>query len=129
MKRLLLIFILIVSSCSEQKSIIDISDKWEGIGYQINIRETWKIEVTKKSKNVYFINYPDIPCSGEWTVVSESQNKITLKEDIKNDTNNCIVESEVIITKINDKNLSVTFFLSNDKAKLYSFGVLEKSSL
>lgn len=121
-----LAFILILNSCYIKNNIIDSSEKWEGLGYQKGINETWKIEITKKSKNTYYVNYPDIPCSGEWIIVSKNKDKIVLKEEIKKGKEICIPATNVVIMKINNENLSVTFFLPENSKEPFAFGTLKK---
>ncbi len=120
---------LLVGSAFGQKTFIDNAERWEGIGYQKDLNGAWKIELCKFDRNSYFINYPDSPCSGEWRIIKTEECRLFLIEEIKDDICKCIAKMEVVITQINDNNLSVAFFMPGDKAEPTAFGILKKQTL
>lgn len=121
-------FSLIVLSCSAQKNVLSTANKWTGLGYQKDLKDAWKMEVTKKNATTYFVKYPDQPCSGEWIIIDNSKCKIIIKEEIKDDICKCIAKMDIVVTPIDENNLSVAFFLPTDKTEPYAFGTLKKVS-
>ena len=86
---------------------------WEGVGYQID-GKTWKVELRKDkdSKNIK-ISYPSLGCSGEWTVVKNEKERILLKEKIIEGANRCDQGVDVVLTKVNDTHIAITYFLKS----------------
>ncbi len=120
---------MFVSAAFGQKSFIDNAERWEGIGYQKDLNGAWKMELCKFDKNSYFINYPDSPCSGEWIITKREECRLFLNEAIKDDICKCMAKMDVVVTQIDDTNLSVAFFLPTDKGEPYAFGVLKKQAV
>lgn len=126
--KILLVFLFIMNQSLSYSngSFLNKNTKWSGLGYQENTNTSWKIELEKLSNNSYKINYPTIPCAGLWTVEKTDKNRIILKEVITENVDNCVPVNRVIITKIDNEHLSVSYFqVDEDINHIYAFGVLE----
>lgn len=127
LSRILLVLFVLLHSLSFSKDIfLNKKAKWSGLGYQENTNSSWKIELEKISKNSYKINYPTIPCAGIWTVEKTEKNRIILKEVITENIDNCVPVNRVIITKIDNEHLSVSYFMVDENTNhIYAFGILQ----
>jgi hypothetical protein len=125
-KIIFIICILLQSTAFSKDIFLNKNAKWSGLGYQEDTNSSWKIELEKISKNSYKINYPTIPCAGIWKVEKTEKNRIILKEVITENIDNCVPVNRVIITKIDNEHLSVSYFMVDENTNhIYAFGVLQ----
>lgn len=103
-----------------------LNGKWEGVGYQID-GQTWKVELNKdKDKRIIDISYPSLGCSGEWTVVKNEKERVLLKEKITIGADRCDQGVEIVLTKVNDTHVAVTYFLKSYSENAIAHTVLVK---
>lgn len=125
-KTLFIISILLQNVTFAKDSFVTKNEKWVGLGFQENTQNSWKIELFKISNNSYKINYPSIPCSGLWKTEKIEKNRIVFTEIINENVNKCVPINKVVVTKIDDKHLSVSYFMVDENTShIYAFGVLE----
>ena len=132
MKRLkrVLIFISILSlsnNISAQKGKdIWFSGEWRGTGFQLNNSSTWSIHfIADTNKKVYEIKYGTLGCSGTWNLLSTNKHLAQFQEIITDGISKCITGNVIIITKIDKKHITVTYF--SQSGKLDAFSTLERT--
>lgn len=118
--RLLPVFCLLVvvvsSGCIPTKQTTEnglptwVLGSWEGIGYQINLPQTWAIKLEVKSPKNITIDYSSLDCSGMWEMVRTTTDRIEFKEIILNGVNRCVNGGLVIITRVDKHHISYSFF-------------------
>lgn len=130
---------------TEQNSktfITDRNEKWfygelSGKIKQFDINEEWTINlIIKKRRDIFGnkiyqfnVSYPSLNCGGNWSVISESNNKIEFREKINIGNDVCGNSGKVIVEKKNNKIIYSYYFPDdntlNAKGKLtYSKGEL-----
>lgn len=87
-----------------------VQGSWEGIGYQINLPQTWAIELEVKSPNNVTVNYPSLDCSGMWEIVGTATDRVEFKEIILNGVNRCVNGGLIIITRVDQHHITYSFF-------------------
>ena len=128
--QLFLLIIFISSSIYAQNNSIEwINGSWEGIGYQTNNQHRWsvKFEYDKNSKEA-IISYPSLECSGVWEFVSMEKNKAVFTEKITKGKSNCITGSKIVVNKINEEYIAVSWF-SEYIEGVDAYAALRKNSL
>ena len=101
---------------------------WEGTGLQINpSNHTWEIifAYTPGQELPFSINYPSIPCSGNWTIESHEFHRVVFTEKITEGYFRCADNGKVIVTYVDDNHISFTYFLSGSE-KLDSYATLKR---
>jgi len=94
---------------------------WRGVGYQLNLAQTWSIELEVKAPNSVKINYPSLECSGVWTEVRRSVDHIELREAILQGADRCVNGGHIILTRVDQHHISYSFFEpQNGKLEAYS---------
>jgi hypothetical protein len=81
---------------------------WEGEGYQSDTKTTWAVRLTVKA-GTYAIEYPNIPCSGQWTLIDKNSSGASFTEVITQGTDRCGTNSHVMIEKTNDSEISCRY--------------------
>lgn len=105
----LLLLGVVTNSCSSTrkakvKTIAPwVNGNWEGSAYQFNTNENWGMLLSAKSlKNSYIIDYPSLQCSGKWSVLHVTENRIELREKITNGLRYCVTRGKVVLEKNGD---------------------------
>lgn len=99
---------------------------WRGTGFQLNNSGSWSIRFTAEVKNkTYKIYYGTLDCSGNWRLVSSNDHLAQFEEIITDGITKCANGGIVIITKIDKKFITVSYFVPGS-GKLDSFSTLEK---
>lgn len=83
--------------------IVKAQDIYEGVGYQKDINESWKIRIEVNSYEEYSITYATIPCKAKWTKVYANGNKIYFKEKIFEGQDLCNDNGIVLLKKESDE--------------------------
>ena len=81
---------------------------WEGEGYQSDTRTTWAVRLTVQG-GTYAIDYPNIPCSGGWTLIDKNSRGASFIEVITHGTDRCDNNNHVMIEKMNDSEISCKY--------------------
>jgi hypothetical protein len=107
-----------------QKKIKWLEGNWEGTGYQID-NQKWSVNVTHAEKK-FSIAYPSLGCSGWWKITGSAKNSVTFIENITLN-NGCDQGDKVIVTKIDEHNISVAWFIPQmDELHPVAYTVLYK---
>ena len=102
---------------------------WVGIGYQPGFGEqsAWDIELTYDYQNEEFnINYPSFPCSGYWNLKKADKNKAEFIEYITDGKSLCQNGNTIIVTRIDEEYITISYFLPNYNIGLTAFSTLHK---
>ncbi len=103
---------------------------WYGIGYQPNANnaQAWDIYLyyDLKSKS-FLISYPDFPCSGHWKLVKANKHNAEFIEYITEGETLCNNEGKIIITRIDDNYITISYFLPKVTNGVIAFSTLKKS--
>ncbi|MCP4440704.1 MAG: hypothetical protein GY810_17290 [Aureispira sp.] len=112
---------------------VDISwldGQWQGLGYQpyTSGEKTWTIDLKcNTAKDKFTIEYPSLDCGGKWTVVESFENRVIFREKIQEGIYNCMPTGIVIVTRVDDDNISYSYFVEkNGKRSLDSFSTLKR---
>jgi len=81
---------------------------WRGIGYQINLQQTWAIELDVATTAT--VNYPSLECSGAWSLVKNAEGLVEFEEAILKGVNRCVNGGRIVITRIDQHHISYSFF-------------------
>ena len=113
---------------SAQKNKMNwLEDTCRGTGFQLNNSQSWSIRFTADLKNKTFkIDYGTLGCSGIWRLVSANDNLVQFEETITEGIMKCTNGGIIIITKIDKKFITFSYFVSGF-GKLDSFSTLEKA--
>lgn len=87
---------------------------WEGKGYQTDTNSTWSVRLTIRDDN-FSISYPDIPCSGVWAIVDQNSTGGTFREIISKNVSNCANNSQIILQKVTDNELTLKYSHENTR--------------
>lgn len=127
--------------------ITDKNEKWfygelSGKIKQFDINEEWSINLIIEKRWDFFgnkmyrfnISYPSLDCGGNWSVISEKNNKIEFREKIDYGNDICGNSGKVIVEKINNKIIYSYYFPDdntlNAKGELfYSTGKLKNDNI
>ena len=102
---------------------------WFGVGYQANAlsQNTWNINlVYNHSTKEIKIEYPTFPCGGYWKLQEASRHKAVFVEYITDGKNLCQNEGTVVVTKIDENFVTVSYFLPNLVEGVVAFSTLQK---
>ena len=108
-------FFQIQTSFGQVAKVKWLEGTWIGEGYQPGAlnQKTWEIHLTydcqKKEIN---INYPSFPCSGYWKLIKADNSKAEFMEYITEGQNLCVKEEKVIVTKVNEEYITVSYFIA-----------------
>lgn len=92
----------------EESTLSWLDGRWEGEGYQTDTKTTWAVRLTVQD-GTYSVEYPNIPCSGKWTMLDKSSVGASFTEVISKGTNLCDTNSHVMLEKINDSEISCRY--------------------
>lgn len=102
---------------------------WTGSGYQKNAlsENTWPIQLTYDYESGSFlIDYKLFPCSGYWELQSASRHKAEFVEHINEGKDRCMDENVIIVTRISDEYISVSYFAPGIISGVLAFSTLQK---
>ena len=113
---------------NNREDISWMNGSWKGLGYQPNITMPWEIELAcKAAKKEFIIRYPTLNCQGYWKISKIEANRIIFQEKIAKGEHDCIPSGKVIVTRVDDKHISYSYFEAIDgKEVLNSFSTLIK---
>ena len=118
MKNLIILITLLLSYNLNAQSTNSLYDgTWVGMGHQLDIGESWSIQLNIKGDN-YTILYPSFKCSAELTVIKKEGNKITLKEKIN--SGQCVNDGNVELEIINSNTIRYKWSFSNGEPGSFS---------
>jgi hypothetical protein len=136
MKKTILMFLTFFLLCSGYYNLNAQFNKtkwmdgnWWGVGCQPYAldHQDWEIFLTYNYENKTIkISYPEFPCSGHWKLVKANKNKAEFIEYITEGENLCNNEGKVIITRIDDNYITVSYFLPKVVEGVIAFGTLQK---
>lgn len=134
MKRTIFIFTVILlltaslnESYAQKRKTKWLDGTWTGLGFQSNAlsQNVWPIKLTYDYKSGSFvINYKSFPCSGYWKLQDASRHKAGFIEYITDGKDRCQDGNLVIVTKIDEEYITVSYF-----APEYFDGVIAYSTL
>ncbi|WP_074405961.1 MULTISPECIES: hypothetical protein [Aquimarina] len=127
-KNVLFFFIALILAGCKTDDIIWLNGQWEGVGCQLDLEDnnTWSINLEIDIYQQSFeIKYPSLECSGRWELVEYSYNRATFNELILENTNTCIKEGTVIITKVDENHISFSYYIIDGKDVL-AFSTLKR---
>ncbi len=110
--------LLTISSCTPLKSTTAsiypawMDGEWKGVGLQLNIRQTWIMELNV-DKKIFEIRYPTLECTGVWKLKTATNSNAEFIEMITYGNDRCTNGGKIIITKIDQNHLSFSYFSSN----------------
>ncbi len=126
-KSAILIFFCFITiiAFSQNKKLKWLDGVWSGKGYQVN-NETWNVVLKySKSTGEFSVQYPGLKCIGFWKVEKAGKDRLETTEFITQ--GECDKEVKVIVTKIDEENISVVYFLPKQREGVIAFAVLKKS--
>ncbi len=110
-------------------SIKWLNGEWEGVGCQLDMEDndTWFINLEIDiDKQLFDIEYPSLGCAGNWELIDYSSDRAIFNELItENDKNDCIEKGTVILTKVDEKHISFSYYIYSDKDVL-AFSTLRR---
>ncbi len=107
------------------KRIKWIQGTWSGVGYQEAMKAEWDIELKCNVQTGDFkISYPSISCSGIWELKNANGYRAEFLEVIQEEQDNCGDVVRVVVTRIEDRFISVAFFLPEVDDTVAAYTVL-----
>ena len=90
--------------------------EWEGIGFQPDMLSNWNTILKSDPKNnkILKVNYPTIPCSGNWKILEIYKDRVIAKELITEDVQNCIQGEKVTIIRIDERQIAIIYSVRED---------------
>ena len=79
------------------------------------------------NNNTITINYPDFPCSGHWKLVKATENQAEFIEYIENGKDLCNDQGKIILTKIDERYITISYFLPDIMDGVIAFSTLERT--
>lgn len=117
------LFLFSNTSISAQK-IKWLEGVWTGVGYQID-GGLWMVELIHDTAEKSFdVTYPSLGCKGEWVIQEKSKGKVIFQENIEK--GHCDKGVRIVVTQIDEKFVSVAFFLDSYGESPIAYTVLEK---
>jgi hypothetical protein len=102
---------------------------WTGVGFQpmaLN-HQAWQIYLDYDFENeTIAINYPDFPCSGHWKLVKADKHKAEFIEYIDEGEDLCNSEGQIIVTLIDDRYITISYFLPKIMDGVIASATMEK---
>jgi hypothetical protein len=103
---------------------------WVGVGYQpvALSQTTWEIFLDYDyDNNIITINYPSFPCSGHWKLVKADKNKAEFIEYIDEGKEYCNDLGVIIVTRIDERYITISYFLPEVMDGEIAFSTMEKA--
>ncbi|EZH75912.1 hypothetical protein ATO12_03725 [Aquimarina atlantica] len=127
-KSVLFLFVALIFAGCKTDDIIWLNGQWEGVGCQLDLEEnnTWSISLeVDVYQQLFEIQYPSLECSGQWELVEYSNDRAVFNELILENTNTCIKEGTVIITKVDENHISFSYYII-DGEDVLAFSTLKR---
>jgi hypothetical protein len=128
LKSVLFFFITLILAGCKTSDIVWLDGQWEGVGCQLDLEEnnTWSISLAIDINQQSFeIKYPSLECSGQWELVEYSNDRAIFNETLIENTNTCIEDGTVIITKVDKNHISYSYYIVDDENVL-AFSTLKR---
>ncbi len=108
-----------------------LNGNWVGIGFQPSAmnQKSWEINLTYNAKQGFSINYPSFPCNGYWELMKFDQNKATFVEHLTDGLNVCQDKNVVVVTRIDDNFITVSYFFPQFTQDVVAFSTLKRKSV
>ena len=100
---------------------------YEGVGFQIDIEENWKIKLEINKTGEYIVTYPTIPCKAIWDNIYQNGNKTYFREKITNGTELCNDNGIILLVKESSTTYLFFIYLDENENKPYAYGKLIKN--
>lgn len=116
-------------SYAQNKQLDWLDGRWSGIGFQPSGYESsaWEIEFSyNKITGEAVIVYPTLECAGIWELESADKNLAVFKEQLKTGLDMCENGGKVVITRIDDNFITVSYFYPELYNGVVSFSTLER---
>jgi hypothetical protein len=131
MRKILLIpfiFLVVIASVGAQ-NLTWMEGNWEGRGYQPNLGQNpyWDMELKvsiESGEQIAKIDYPLIPCTGNWKLVSIETNKAEFREIISSG-GRCMNNVRLIVSYVDEKHISIKFY-GPDDTEVYATATLSR---
>lgn len=95
--------------------------RWRGVALEVERDKTWSIKLEANvRRRRYEIEYPSENCSGTWQLVDSDACKARFAETITNDRRNNCVNGTIIVTRLDQRTISYTWF-RDEKAVASAF--------
>lgn len=122
---LFLILMLGTQSLTAQKSIKWLKGTWHGTGYQPIDGESWSVKLQSDGKKMY-IDYESLKCGGEWKLVKKTKKSAEFVEEISMGETSCDQGGQIIVHRIDERFISVSYFLPQLVDGVVATAVLDK---
>ena len=86
--------------------------EWRGVGYQVD-GATWDVVLVNDSTGKIKVSYPTLGCAGSWEILTSELSKLVLIESIEEGKTLCDQGSSVIVNKVTDTHISLSYSLLN----------------
>jgi len=128
MKKLLILLILslvlLFNTQAQSFNIEWLDGTWKGTGYQVD-DQRWSIELTcDHIKNAFTISYPSLGCLGNWEPANVEACRMVFRERI--DSGPCDSFTMVILTKIDEYHISISYIVPGASKEIVAFSVLKR---
>ena len=101
--------------------------QWTGVGYQKAMKAEWDVVLECNiEKGEINITYPSISCKGIWELKYTDGCRAEFMEIIKEEQDNCGDVVRVLVTRIDEKFVSVAFFIPEIDDVVAAYTVLTK---
>lgn len=139
MKKLLWLLLCIVVICSENSfaqveesdnRVLWLDGEWTGVGFQPGTTgtSTWKIHLNYNyDENTITIDYPTLQCNGYWKLELLDNCKAIFKEYITDGKTRCDDQGTVVVTRLDHKFITVSYFLPGRVEGVIAFSTLTKN--
>jgi hypothetical protein len=108
MRKISIVFSLILCSATLAFSQSWLNGVWEGKAFQTNSDQTWEMRLSAR-RGKFLIEYPSLNCSGEWKLIKVGRNTAQFRETIKDNTEDCEPTGNVYIRKLNNNQLMYSY--------------------
>lgn len=109
------------TATSGRNSLGWLDGRWRGVALEVERDKTWSIKLEANVRRQrYEIEYPSENCSGTWQLVDSDACKARFAETITNDRRNNCVNGTIIVTRLDQRTISYTWF-RDEKAVASAF--------
>lgn len=123
----LIVCILSTQDLHAQKSIKWLDGTWFGTGHQPIDDSRWSV-VLEYEAGKLAISYPSLECSGNWKLVKAKKGYAEFVEDITKGENKCNDGVKVIVTRVDERFVSVAYFLPDIVDGVAASAVLDRDA-
>lgn len=104
-----------------------LNGEWTGVGYQKAMKAEWDVLLQcNTDKGEINITYPSISCKGVWELKYTDGCRAEFMEIIKEEQDNCGDVVRVIVTRIDERFVSVAFFIPEIDDVVAAYTVLTR---